>query len=209
MQTTEPLIEQVMVLMDQGYPHEEIIGKLQAQGYADKEIEEAVAQAQTKASVESEQQIPPAPPTPQMQPSLLNRESSTQAYESPSLPPRMQEQPSQAPVYSRDTEERIQEIAESIIDEKWQRVIEDMGDMSAWKEKVKTEILSVKQEVLRIEGRVEAMQQAILGRIKEYDSQVGDVSTDVKAVEKLLQNVLGPLTENVRELKRVTERLKK
>ena len=53
------------------------------------------------------------------------------------------------------------------------------------------------------------MQQEIIGRIKDYDHKLVEVGTDDKAVEKLLQNILSPLTENVRELKRVTERLKK
>jgi predicted nucleic acid-binding Zn-ribbon protein len=84
-----------------------------------------------------------------------------------------------------------------------------MGDLSSWKDRVKTEIVSVKQELLRMENRFEALQQSIFGRIREYDNQVEGVGTDVKAIEKLLQNILNPLADNVKELKRITEKLKR
>lgn len=197
-------IEQVLEMVNQGIPNEEIIRKLQAQGFSNTDIQEAISQAQTKASIEStyQEEIPPAPPSPQMQPSVLNT-NPQQTFTQPE--PEMQPQP----LPSRDTDERIEEIAESIIDEKWQRVVEDIGDLSVWKDKIKTEITSIKQEVLRIESRFESLQKSIMGRIKEYDTQVGDVGTDVRAIEKLLQNILKPLTNNVKELKRITEKLKK
>ncbi len=206
-QLTEPVIEQVMQLMEQGYQGNEIMAKLQEQGFSNTEVQEALAQAQTKASVESaETMIPPPPPMPHMQPSLLNRE---QPRSIDFTPPRQEVQSPTMEISSRDMEEKIEEVAEAIIDEKWQQALQDIGDLSSWKEKMKTEILSIKQEVLRIENRFESMQQAILGRVKEYDKQVEDVGTDVKAIEKLLQSILKPLSDNVKELKRITEKLQK
>ena len=207
-QLTEPLIEQVIGLLEQGYPPNEIISNLQEQGFNSTEIQEAVSQAQTKASVESsESTIPPPPPMPHMQPSLLNQESQMPIDISP---PRQEVQaPSREQYSTRDVEEKIEEIAESIIEEKWQHAMDEIGDLGSWKEKMKSEIISIKQEVLRIENRFEGMQQAFLGRIKDYDKQVGEVSTDVKAVEKLLENILRPLTDNIKELKKITEKLQK
>ena len=202
-QMMEPLMEQVMSMLEQGYPNNEIIAKLQEQGYANTDIQETLNQAHTKASIEGqEQQIPPAPSATQMQPSLLNAEPQ----------PVMQQQQFQASsveIPSRDVEEKIEEIAESIIEEKWQRIAEDIGDLAMWKEKVKNEVVAIKQEMLRMQSRFEAIQQAVMGRIKEYDRQVEEVGTDVKAVEKLLESILKPLTENVKELKRITEKMKK
>ncbi|MEK6839623.1 MAG: hypothetical protein AABX72_01670 [Nanoarchaeota archaeon] len=207
-QLTEPLIEQVMQLMEQGYQGNDILSKLQEQGFSSAEVQDALSQAQTKASVESnETMIPPPPPMPQMQPSLLNREAQRPIDFTPSR--QEIQSPQQFEMATRNVEEKIEEVAEAIIEEKWRRVMEDMGDLSNWKEKVKTEIISIKQEVLRLENRFDGMQQAILGRVKEYDKQVEDVGTDVKALEKLLQSILKPLSDNVKELKRVTEKLQK
>ena len=207
-QLTEPLIEQVMGLLEQGYPSNEIISKLQEEGFSSTDIEEAVSQAQTKASVESsESTIPPPPPMPHMQPSMLNSQVQMPIDVSP--PQQQIQAPSREQYTTRDVEEKIEEIAESIIEEKWQHAMDEIGDLGSWKEKMKSEIISIKQEVLRIENLFDGMQQALLGRIKDYDKQVGEVSTDVKAVEKLLENILRPLTDNVKELKRITEKLQK
>ena len=205
-QLSAPLIDQVMELVEQGYPNNEVMAKLQEQGFSNTEIQEALSQAQTKASVESSINIPPPPPMPHMQPSLLNREPQ----QSIDYAPQTQEIPPPREAYSsRDMEEKIEEIAESIIEEKWQRAMEEMGDLTGWKEKIKTEIVAIKQEVLRIENRFEGMQQAMFGRIKEYDKQMGGMGTDVKAIEKLLENILRPLTDNIKELKRITEKMQK
>jgi DNA-binding transcriptional MerR regulator len=203
-QMTESVMDHILSLMEQGYPHNEIIAKLQEQGYTNNEIQEAFSQAQTKASVEAEPELPPMPPAPQMQPSLINREQPQMNFAPPRQPEMIRPDFS-----SREIEERMQELAESIIDEKWRKVLEDMGDLSSWKDRVKTEIVSVKQELLRMENRFEALQQSIFGRIREYDNQVEGVGTDVKAIEKLLQNILNPLADNVKELKRITEKLKR
>jgi len=194
-------IDEVMDMMRQGSPNSEIIAQLQGKGYSNVEIQEALNQAQTKASIETAEQDVPSPPEPEMQPSMLN---STFSKPIPQTQVALQQ-----PAYGNDMSERIEEIAESIIDEKWQKIMEDVGDIPSWKERVRTEIISIKQEVLRIENRFETLQQSILGRIKEYDRGVEDLGTDIKAVEKLLQNILQPLTNNVKELQRVTERLKK
>lgn len=209
-QLAEPVLEQVMMMLEQGYDNNEIVAQLQEQGYTNQEIQEALNQAHTKASIETEPQLPPSPPTPQMQPSLLNAASQPPQMEQPTniIPPPPQE--SQVPSFaSRDVEERMEEIAEAIIDEKWRHAIEEIGDLAAWKDKVKTELIAIKQEVLRMENRFDGMQQSILGRMKDYDHQVEDVGTDIKAVEKLLESILRPLAENVKELKKITDKLRK
>lgn len=201
---TDTLVEEVMEMMDEGAPSNEIIAALQERGYSNTEIQEAIHLAQTKASVESEPEMQ-QPPEPEMQPSMLN-DSKQPMYE----PPMEIRQPAvQQSQITRDADERIEEIAESIIEEKWQKAIEEIGDLSVWKEKVRTEILSIKQEVMRIEGRFESLQNAVLSRIKDYDKNVENVTTDVKAVEKLLSSILQPLTNNVKELKSITEKLKR
>jgi len=105
--------------------------------------------------------------------------------------------------------EDIEEIAESIIAEKWQKVAEELGDMAAWKEKTTTDLEAVKQEIMRVENRFENLQNSILGKVKEYDQSVSDVSIEIKALGKLLSNIVTPLTNNVKQLEKLINDLKK
>src|SRR3989344_2242161 len=178
---SEPPVGQVMAMIEQGLENEEIVSHLQESGFSNVDIQEALSQAKVKASVEgqgSDEESLPPPPT-RMRASVLSSEPERQEPYAPSQQPVVQ--PS-SPEMWRGGEEKIEEVAESIIGEKWRRMAEDMGEMSSWKELMKREIVSVKQEVLRVEERFESLQKAILGRLKEYDSSVGEVSTDVKAV---------------------------
>lgn len=204
--TTEIPIDQVLSMIEQGVDSPEIIRKLQDQGFSNVDIQEALNQAKIKASMEHEesrQEERLVPPPAMMRPSMMENEQIVIEQPMP-----VQQQPMQE-ISSRDVEEKIEEIAESIIGEKWRRLASEAGDFASWKEKIRIEIVSIKQEVLRVEQRFESLQNAILGRMKEYDRSVDDVSTDVRAVEKLLQEILRPLADNVKELKHITEKLKK
>ena len=204
--TTEVPIDQVLSMIEQGIDSSEIIRKLQDQGFSNTDIQEALNQAKIKASMEHEEnkedRLVPPPPA-MMRPSMREDQQIMMEQPMPVQQPPMQE------ISPRDVEEKIEEIAESIIGEKWRRLATEAGDFASWKEKVRVEIVSIKQEVLRVEQRFESLQNAILGRMKEYDRSVDDVSTDVKAVEKLLQEILKPLADNVKELKHITDKMKK
>lgn len=199
----EPPTEQVISMIEQGYSNQEIINALQEQGYSNQAISEALNQAHIKVSVENV----PSPPSPHMQPSLLNQATISQPRNIPIIA--HETEPIQQVTFERPSSDQFQELAESIIEEKWQKVLEDIGDLSAWKEKVRNDILSIKQEILRMESRFENLQSAVLGKIKEYDKGVQNLGTNIKALEKLLQNILDPLATNVKELQNITKRLKK
>ncbi len=211
---SEPPTELVLDLQGKGASNEQIIKQLQDQGYSYELIADALHQADTKTNIDLGHA--------EMQPSVLHENNMGEA---PAPSTRQQSSPQQEPSssmpmitppqvnaynqFSRDSHEEIEEIAEAIIDEKWQKVFEDIGDLASWKERVQREISSIKQEVLRQEGRYDHLQQAVIGKIHDYDKNIADVGTEMKALEKLLQNIIKPLTQNVRELTKITEKLKK
>ncbi len=112
-------------------------------------------------------------------------------------------------VSGRGDVERIEEIAESIINEKWEDLISNVGNIVMWKEKVQTDIRSIKQELIRVEERFENLQKAILGRVEDYNRTISTVGTEMKALEGVLERILQPLVSNIKELSRITEDLKK
>ena len=104
--------------------------------------------------------------------------------------------------------EKIHEIAEAIVNERWQEFLGTVGDLAVWKERTDINILSIKQEVVRMNHRIENLQNAILGKINQYDQDVRDIHTEMKALEKVFEKITEPLVTNIKELGRITKELK-
>ena len=103
---------------------------------------------------------------------------------------------------------QTQAVIESIIEEKWHSFVEDLGDYKTWKEKTELQLKAIKQEVLRTHARIEGIEHSVIGKIKEYDSNITEFSTDIKALSKVFQKILEPLKENIKELSKITQDLK-
>jgi len=119
----------------------------------------------------------------------------------------------QSQVYSQPTQEfsssQIQEIAESIVEEKWEEFISRTGDINLWKETINNDIESIKQEVLRIQDRFNNLQNILVGKVTDYNKSVLELNSEMKALEKVMEKIIEPLTTNVKELGKITQDLKK
>ncbi len=192
-------VDIVLGLKRQGLTDSEIVEKLKAQGYSPTQVADALTQADIKRGVEGmrasalepeEEEVPepPRPPTP--------------GYAR--LPPERLE-----PAAPGIREHDIQQLIESIIEERWQEVVSSVGDINVWKSRVEDDLASIKQEMIRVEHRFSNLQSAILGKVEEYNKTMQDVGSDVKALEKVLGKILEPLSTNIKELSRITAELKK
>ena len=86
---------------------------------------------------------------------------------------------------------------------------DSIGDIEIWKSNINDELTSIKQEILRLSGRLDNLQKAVLGKVNEYNQNISDVGVEIKALERVMQNILQPLTSNIRELSKVTEDIKR
>ncbi len=105
--------------------------------------------------------------------------------------------------------EEVEEIAETIIEEKWSDLVKDIKKVVKWKEEIETKITRIEQEIKNIKENFDSLQKAIFGKINEYDKNISDVGTEIKAMEKVFQKVLPDLTSNVNELSSIVRRVKK
>ncbi|MDD5133218.1 MAG: hypothetical protein PHD81_02140 [Candidatus Nanoarchaeia archaeon] len=165
-----------------------------------------------------------------MQPSMLPKEEiATQAMEeAPSAEPEIPEESSEEPMEDipntplipatsvpmteqprRDFQEQIEEITEAVVNEKWEELMTNVGNIAIWREKINTDIRSIKQEVIRIEERFGNLQNAVIGKIEDYHQTMTNVGAEMKALEKVLERIMQPLATNIRELNKITEDLKK
>ena len=179
-----PPVDQVQALKDQGMPNDQIINNLQAQGYDPSSINSAIAQAEAGPPAGPMSDIPGMPPPePEM-----NMFRERPRKEAPS--------------------ENVEEIAEAIVEEKWGEFTKELAKFTEWKDKAESRVVKMEQEVHDIKDDVENLHKAIVAKIGEYDKNLLDVGTEIKAMEKVFQKVLPELTGSVSELSRITKGIK-
>lgn len=114
-----------------------------------------------------------------------------------------------APLEGSAGTERIEEIAEAIIEEKWTDLMENINRIIEWKEKTETRITQLESVMRSMKDDFDKIHTSVLERVTDYDKHITDVGTEVKALEKVFQKVLPGFIENVAELSRITEDIKK
>ncbi|HSU72960.1 MAG TPA: hypothetical protein VLJ21_03875 [Candidatus Binatia bacterium] len=116
--------------------------------------------------------------------------------------------PEEMPPAPAPSTQHFEEIAEHIVDEKWQEFTKEMSKMSEWKDTVNSRLDRLEQSMNDAKADLDNLHKAIISKIGEYDKNLLDVGTEIKAMEKVFQKVLPTLTENVSELARVTKNVK-
>lgn len=105
--------------------------------------------------------------------------------------------------------DQVEEIAEALIEEKWKELISEWDKLITWKEKAEGRIVAIEQKFADLKDNFDKLHASILERVSDYDRNITDVGTELKALEKVFQKVLPTFTENVNELSRVSADLKR
>ncbi len=105
--------------------------------------------------------------------------------------------------------QRIEELAEAIIDEKWNDIVRSINKIIDWKERVEGRVTKIEQQVDDIQKNFDTLHKGVLGKISDYDQNLQNVGAEIKAMDKVFQKVLPSLTESVSELSRITTGMKK
>lgn len=189
-------IEQVLMMKQQGYTNNQIVQTLQSQGYNNSQIMDTINQAGLSGGFEAVEQ-------PEVGMQDYGQSYEQQPYQEQSFQSFQPPKEIQAPV-SID-EERIQEVTEAIIDEKWEEFSKDIKKVIEWKEKSEDRIAKLEQQILDLRMSIDSLTKSIMSKISAYDQNIVDVGVEVKAMEKVFQKVLPTLTENVNKLDRMTK----
>lgn len=199
--------EEVSSMRQQGYSNDQIIQGLQGKGYKSDEIFDAMGQADLNrpgGPLPMQQDMPgqgmPMPPP--------NGMSMPPPNGMPMPPPQM---PMPSPQWqdnsiSAPERERIEEVAEAIIDEKWKEVMGDISKVIEWKRVVDSRLDRIEQQINDLKANFDALHTGVLGRISEYDKNLTNVGVEIKAMEKVFQKILPTFTENVNRLSRISKK---
>ena len=105
--------------------------------------------------------------------------------------------------------ERVEEIVEGMIDEKWDELLGEVKKIIEWKEKFEEEQRKLTNELGKLKEDFQILHQGVLGKLEDYDTRMTGVDTELKAVGKIFKDVVPQFVENVKELSFITEDMKK
>lgn len=214
-------VEKVEQLRRRGLTKDEIIKDLESEGYNYQQIYDAFDQVDLKDNVKSypqyqysgEEQDSRIEQLEEAAPSPSSKPNKDVKFSKPSRDDNFQDfrpsQPLPQQRIQKTNQEEIEALIESIVKEKWDDMVGEIGDLSLWKESVRNDISSLKQGLLRLENRFQSLQQTIIGKVQDYNKSIQEVGSDLNALEDVLKKIITPLSVNVKELNKITEELKK
>ncbi|HIH24741.1 TPA: hypothetical protein HA251_06940 [Candidatus Woesearchaeota archaeon] len=88
-------------------------------------------------------------------------------------------------------------------------MVADINKVISWKESTEARITKLEQQMNDLKDQFDKLHQAVIGKVGEYDQHILEVGAEVKAMEKVFSKVLPVFTDNVAELSRITDTMKR
>lgn len=201
---------EVQNLRSQGLTDDQILTELESKGAKEPQI---ISSLSKLGAGDSGNDLPPGgpnmPPIPQGMP-------GTPSMPPPGIggPPPMGAGPSPAmhgaggSDSAQDLYDRIEEITEEMIDEKWDDLIKEVRKIVEWKNSVETRMQKMDSDLTKLKEDFKILHQGVLGKVEEYDKRMQEVGVELKAVGKVFKDVVPVFTENVKELRSITKGIK-
>ncbi len=141
------------------------------------------------------------PPVPNNQPNTIQQpRNNVQSQQVP-----LSVKSSSLPTLNGVTIEEIEELVETIIDERWKEVTRNLKKLIDWKNSMDLKFERMDQEVKDVKGNFTELYKAVVGKVGDYDRNLLKVGTDLKAMEKVFSKILPTFTENVNDLSRIAD----
>ena len=148
-----------------------------------------------------EQMPPPMGAPPPMQSGGAPAGNAPPKGNAPSFP----QPPQQDQGGADSTIEEIEQVVETIIDERWKEVTENIQKVLEWKNTMDEKFTKMQEDVNNLKEDFNELYRAIVGKVGEYDNNILKVDTELKALEKVFSQVLPNFTANVNELGRIAQ----
>lgn len=192
--------EEALRLRQQGLSNSQIVESLQRSGFKTHQIFDALNQAELGRSGDAIEGAPFFDQTQAQQPQQLQE-------------PQLEQQDTGydygAATSETGYDEKVEEVVEAIIEEKWNELLKDINKIVEWKSTIDANMKALEQRQNDLKQSFDSLQKALLAKIGEYDSNITSVGSELKALEKVFQKLLPTFTENVNELSRVVKDIKK
>jgi len=108
-----------------------------------------------------------------------------------------------------EIQEMIDETVEKVIEEKWEKLLKSVEKVVNWKERQEKEVELLKNTMSEVKDSFGKLEKKITNKISSYDSGLLDVNSEIKALEKVFQKITPTLVNNVNNLEKIAESIKK
>lgn len=99
--------------------------------------------------------------------------------------------------------------ANADVEDKVRSFSRQINDLESWKEKATSKIDKLEQSVEDLKRQVTSLNKAIIGKVEDYEKNLLDVGTELKAMQKVFKDSLPELTSSIAELSRISKERKK
>jgi hypothetical protein len=104
--------------------------------------------------------------------------------------------------------EDLEEIANNIIEEKFNKIMSEVEKIARWKTAVEVKIADVQADIKKIERQVGETQKSIMTKVSDYNKTIRNVDTELKALSKIFEKIMPTFTTNVKELSKIVSKSK-
>jgi hypothetical protein len=94
----------------------------------------------------------------------------------------------------------LEELAESIIEEKWVGIREELMNLKSQMQETNMRVASLEQSVTHIQGEKKTEMQHIEEKIDTYKQSIGEVSARMESIENAMKDSLTPMMQSLRSL---------
>ncbi len=101
-----------------------------------------------------------------------------------------------------------EELVEKIVSEKMDRLEKRLSDQEKIHSDLLQEIGQVRSSLNDLKGKYSQLQEDSVVKIEEYNKELEGVGTQIKAMQRVMQNIIPTFAENVRSLTEVVKELK-
>lgn len=207
-------LERVMGLRSEGYAESQIIDTLKQEGVSPKDIYNALTQSNIKSELNQQQMTENTEEMPPEGYTQLGDNTADQSQYSPYQQQTQEEyaqpqdygqayQEYQAPQPATDIE-TINEIAEQIVEEKTAELKKQISSLKNSNEETKSDVERMNKRLEKLENNFNELQAAILRKIGDYGENIKNISTEMHETQNSFSKILNPLTDNIRELQKMT-----
>src|SRR3989338_8099812 len=192
MAQTEIPVNDALAMLKKDFKKEEITRSLEARGYTLQQIADAMNQAEIKQGVQ--RNMPGQEEGYQDLDIPMPEQAPPEAMQQQAAPQQNSYQQQYAPQYQMPTQaavnyDEVQALVEQIFEEKWKEMMRSVGDINVFKARVGDDMEAVKQELLRTQKRLEDLQVAVLGKVREYNDSVLGIGQDMKALGRITEEL--------------------
>ncbi len=94
----------------------------------------------------------------------------------------------------------LEELAESIIEEKWMGIREEIMNLKSQVQEMSLKVTSLEQFIGQIRGEKKTDMEKIDDKIDTYKQSINEVSARMESIEKAMKNSLTPMMQSMRSL---------